>query len=102
MTRATIQRIAGIMGIISTAACASGPEPQKPGVPQEPFGTADGKPITAYTLRNARGMEVKAINYGGVILSIKVPDRQGKLADVTLGFDSLAPYEAKGPYFGAI
>ncbi len=103
MTRATFQRIVAIMGIIGTAACGSAGTPQqKPGVTSEPFGSADGKPITAYTLRNAKGMEVKAINYGGVILSITAPDRQGKFADVALGFDSVAPYEAKGPYFGAI
>ncbi len=102
MTRTTIQRIAGIMGIISTAACGNAGTPQKPGVTQAPFGTADGKPITAYTLRNAKGMEVRAINYGGVILSIQVPDRQGKFADVVLGFDSVAPYETNPPYFGAI
>ncbi len=102
MRTTNIQRIVALMAIISGAACAGGGPQAGPGVTQQPFGSADGKPITVYTVRNAKGMEMRAINYGGVILSLKVPDRQGQFADVVLGFDSVAPYEAKGPYFGAI
>ena len=59
-----------------------------------------------YTLRNARGCEARITNYGGLILSLKVPDRQGTLDDVVLGFDRLEDYQTpeyleKGPYFGA-
>lgn len=67
------------------------------------YGTlADGREVAEYTLQNAAGMEVKCISYGGILTSIKVPDRGGRFANVALGFDSLAKYEAEHPYFGAI
>ncbi len=72
-------------------------------IKKEPFGkTKDGQAVDLYTFSNAQGMEVRAMTYGGIILSVKVPDRNGKLDDVTLGFDSLEPYLAGHPYFGAI
>jgi aldose 1-epimerase len=65
--------------------------------------TADGVAVDEYTLTNANGMEVKIITYGGIITSVKVPDRNGNMADVALGFSSLKDYETlNSPYFGAI
>lgn len=64
--------------------------------------TADGVAVDEYTLTNANGMEVKVITYGGIITSIKVPDRFGNMANVALGFDNLKDYETKNPYFGCI
>ncbi len=64
--------------------------------------TPDGHEIDLYTLTNKKGMEVGIINYGGIIVSVKAPDRQGQFADVVLGFDNLAGYLAKNPYFGAL
>jgi aldose 1-epimerase len=63
-----------------------------------------GKPVEMVTLKNKNGMEVQAISYGGIITSVKVPDRAGKLADVVLGFDQSNQYfaEPTPPYFGAI
>ncbi|NIF71018.1 galactose mutarotase [Burkholderia sp. Ap-962] len=72
---------------------------------QAPYGTTkDGKPVTEYTLRNARGTTVKLINYGGVITAIEVPDRHGKSANIVLGFASLKDYEAYNGniHFGAL
>jgi aldose 1-epimerase len=67
------------------------------------FGTApDGAPISSYTLKNANGMEVKIINYGGIIQSLKVPDKNGKIGDVALGYDTLGGYVTNSPYFGAL
>ena len=63
--------------------------------------TAGGIPVEEYTLTNA-GMEVKAITYGGVITSIKAPDRDGNLANVALGCKNLKDYETKSPFFGCI
>ena len=66
--------------------------------------TFQGKPIEMATLKNSRGMELQAITYGGIITSLKVPDRTGTLADVVLGFDQPDGYwaEPPHPYFGAI
>lgn len=67
----------------------------------------DGTPVDLYTLSNENGVEIKITNYGGTILSLKVPDKEGKLEDVVLGFDSIADYRSdvylqEGPYFGAL
>ncbi len=64
--------------------------------------TADGIPVDEYTLTNAHDMEVKIITYGGIITSVKVPDKKGQFANVVLGFDNLQDYEALSPYFGCI
>lgn len=58
--------------------------------------------MTAYTLANARGMEVRFLDYGGIVISIKVPDRHGVLDDVTLGYDTLDEYLRDGSYLGAL
>ena len=74
----------------------------------EPFGqTHDGTPVQIYTLRNAQGCEARITNYGGIIVSLKVPDRRGELADIVLGFDRLADYLSPDylkacPFFGAM
>lgn len=69
----------------------------------EPFGTLpDGRQVNRYTLSNGKGMEVKVINFGGIIQSLCVPNKEGVIEDVTLGFDTLAPYLQNAPYFGAI
>ena len=62
----------------------------------------DGVQVDVLTLRNASGMEVRAITYGAIITSIKVPDRTGQLGDVALGFNSLDGYLKGHPFFGAI
>jgi len=73
------------------------------GITQAPFGhLADGTAITQFTLANATGMVAKIIDFGGVITALHAPDRAGRFADVVLGFDTLAPYTADSPYFGAL
>jgi aldose 1-epimerase len=70
---------------------------------KESFGTtADGQPVYIYTLRNSKGAEARILNYGGILQSLKVPDKNGKLGDVTLGFDSIDAYRENSPYFGAL
>jgi aldose 1-epimerase len=67
------------------------------------FGTApDGAPVMLYTLRNKNGMEARILNYGGIIQSLIVPDKNGKLGDVVLGYDTLDGYLTNSPYFGAM
>lgn len=62
----------------------------------------DGGEVRSYTLKNANGMEADVLNYGGVMTRLLVPDKEGKSADVLLGFDNLKDYRSKSPYFGAI
>jgi aldose 1-epimerase len=64
--------------------------------------TADGQPVELFTLRSAKGMVVRVSTYGATAVSVEVPDRDGKMADVVLGFDSLEPYLGKHPHFGGV
>ena len=73
------------------------------GITSRTFGNYEGKPVTQYTLANARGMQVSIIDYGGTVTSIMVPDKNGNAGDVVLGFDSFDGYVQKNnPYFGAL
>jgi len=72
---------------------------KEPSVTKSMFGkTPDGMDVDIYTLTNPQGMEVRAITYGGIITALRVPDRDGKLDDVALGFDNLEGY-LKSPAF---
>jgi len=72
-------------------------------ITSKPFGTTTGgQKVVQYTLTNEKGASVAIINYGGIVTSLKVPDRNGKFADVVLGFKTLADYEKKSPYFGCL
>jgi aldose 1-epimerase len=99
--------IAGLLGLAGSSA-ARGAAPTAPaaghaGVTRAPFGTLpDGTAVEAFTLRNAHGVEVRAITYGAIITSLRVPDRAGHLDDVVLGHDTLAGYVEKPAYFGAV
>ncbi|MDD5577774.1 MAG: galactose mutarotase [Methylobacter sp.] len=64
--------------------------------------THDGQVVDCYTLTNPNGLEAHIMTYGGILVSLRIPDRHGELADIVLGFDSLAPYLAEHPYFGAL
>lgn len=61
-----------------------------------------GEAIEAITLKNGNGASLSALTLGGIVTSLCVPDRNGQIADVVLGFDRLEPYLAPHPYFGAI
>jgi aldose 1-epimerase len=108
MTRIPRPRLAAaaLTLLLPLAAACDRPAPETTAataMPSEPFGTtADGKAVEVYTLKNANGVEARVTNYGGIILSLKVPDRTGQMADVVLGFDSLSSYEKDSPYFGAL
>jgi aldose 1-epimerase len=70
---------------------------------QQPWGkTSDGKAVELYTLKNSAGIEVRISTYGGIITNWFAPDRNGKMGDVVLGYDTVAAYEAKTPYFGCL
>ena len=72
------------------------------GIRSTKFGTVGDRDVELYTLTNANGLVLEVITYGAIVRRLEVPDREGKLADVVLGFDDLASYTAGSPYFGAI
>ena len=105
-------RLLSLLAVVGCAApLLAGPGPS---VDEQPFGKvpeikdADGKvvrpaaAVTAYTLTNRNGMSAKIITLGGIVTELKVPDKDGKFADVALGFDSVDGYVAGHPYFGAL
>lgn len=72
-------------------------------ITRAPFGILPGgAQVSRFTLTNAKGMVVRILDFGGIIQEIHVPDREGRMADVALGFDTLAPYLTDSPYFGAL
>jgi aldose 1-epimerase len=76
---------------------------KRPTVTSAPWGeTGDGTPVRRYTLKNSHGMTVRILTYGGIIQSLRVPDRRGRTKNVVLGFDNLEDYISDSPYFGAI
>jgi len=94
--------IAALLFSGCTVASQSGAQGVTPSAPTT-FGTlANGQSTQLFTLRNAHGVEVQFTNYGGIITSLKTPDRNGHLDDIVLGYDNLAGYVASSPYFGAI
>lgn len=91
---------AGSTSAPKTEMAAKGVEPK---LKKESFGKLpDGTEVDSYTLTNKNGVEVKITNYGATVTSIKVPDRSGKLDDVTLGYDSIDGYLAKNPHMGSL
>jgi aldose 1-epimerase len=73
-----------------------------PKIQKRAFGkTADGQSAEVYTLTNKKGMEATITNFGGAVVSLKVPDRKGKVEDVALGYDMLEGYVADKAFFGA-
>jgi aldose 1-epimerase len=95
----------GFMGLLLSGLCAveaDGEKKEKASVKKDAFGkTSDGVAVDQYTLTNAAGATAKIITYGALLTELDVPDRDGKLGDVVLGFDNLKDYLAGHPYFGA-
>ena len=70
---------------------------------KQPFGvTTDQQPVDLYTLTNDHGITAQITNYGGTIVTLQTPDRQGNPGDIVLGFDTLADYQARSPFFGCV
>ena len=94
------------LGMTVVGACVvhrTNPPPRMASLTESSFGRlSDGRAVSLFTLTNAHGVEVRAINYGAIIVSVRTPDRAGRFDDVVLGFDSLAGYLEKTPYFGAV
>jgi aldose 1-epimerase len=72
-------------------------------VNKAPFGkTPDGTSVEIYMLRNKNGVEARIVTYGGILVSLKTPDKSGNFADIVLGYDNLEGYLKRNPYFGAL
>jgi aldose 1-epimerase len=95
--------VAGVPASAATSS-ATGTEGARsgPSVASEPWGRTAQGPVERWTLNNGRGLRVKILTYGGILQSVEVPDRHRKRVNITLGFDNLADYVAKSPYFGSI
>jgi aldose 1-epimerase len=108
MRKSAVLVVSAVAMVAHTGLAASGGETRAPGNPpaqrsfdKMDFGkTPDGTTVERYVLSNGK-MTVKVITYGAIIAEIDVPDRNGKLADVVLGFDNLEGYLGGHPYFGA-
>ncbi|MGD0835497.1 MAG: aldose epimerase family protein [Polyangia bacterium] len=101
---ATLTAIALALSLTGPASAAAKPaKTTGPAVTSRPFGElADGKKVTLYTLSNGNGAEVRIIDYGAIVVSLTVPDRQGHPRDVVLGYDDLAGYAKDKDFFGSI
>lgn len=73
------------------------------GIKTAPFGTTKaGERVTQFTLTNENGLRARVIDYGGILVTLEAPDREGRLGNVTLGCDTIENYEKNSPYFGAV
>src|SRR6188768_998781 len=110
-----VLRIHGVFMIAFAMAACNAPKKDQPtelakdtvtaaaSISESAFGSLpDGTPVKLFKLRNASGMEADIINLGGVITSLKTPDRDGKFEDVVLGYDSIAGYIKAPSFFGAL
>jgi aldose 1-epimerase len=89
--------------VLALAILASAAVPREASVTRGSFGKLpDGTAVDIFTLTNANGLEVRAMTYGGIIVSIRTPDRAGTLDDIVLGYDTLDGYVKNNPYFGCI
>jgi len=102
--------LAASVGLALLAGCASsknccgtsGPCCADEAISKSDFGSVGGKAVDLYTLKNKKGAIAKIMTYGGIVQSLQIPDKDGKLVDVTLGYDNLDSYVANSPYFGAL
>lgn len=68
---------------------------------EQPFGTARAGEVTKYTIENSQGLSIGLIDYGATLVSVKTPDKNGKVAEITQGFPTLEGYLQRHPYFGS-
>jgi aldose 1-epimerase len=75
---------------------------EKSVIKKESFGKTPDAAVDLYTITNASGVELRVTNYGGIIVSLRVPDKKGTLADLVFGYDNLDGYLTNPAYFGAV
>lgn len=100
--------VAAVAGVLLASGCSrkessAAVQVPKPRITQVPFDRLpDGQVVDILTLRNGNGIEMTVLTYGGIITSLKTPDRTGALDDIVLGFDDLKSYIEQSPYFGCL
>jgi aldose 1-epimerase len=106
----TNKRIHALAAVVAAGFAASAAQaepgtgqPQGPAITKQAWGkTSDGQPVSLYTLTSPSSMVMKVMDYGCTIVSLYAPDRNGKFADVVLGYDKLEDYIRNSPYFGCV
>jgi aldose 1-epimerase len=94
--------VIGLAGVTTMAGAQATPAGKAARVEKSPFGvTTDGAAVDVYTMTNTGGMVARVITFGALLTQLQVPDRDGVMADVVLGFKTLDGYEGVHPYFGA-
>src|SRR6478735_10133895 len=93
-----MNRIVILLGCIGLAACT----PQKKETPMSTTADTPATQLEIYSLQNKNGLRMTVTNFGGRIVSLSVPDKNGKSDDIVLGYDSLNQYLTGNPYYGAM
>lgn len=108
ITHECLTLVSAILGAVLLAGCAS-PNTSAPAsssvtvITRQRFGQMpDGTPVELFTLSNGKGVEAQICNYGGIIVSFKVPDKNGQMGDIVLGYDNLDGFVKNSPFFGAL
>jgi aldose 1-epimerase len=104
MKQTMIKRFATLVSVLGLAlAMDAAAAEAKAGVAQKTYGRLlDGTEVSLFKLTNSKGAETEITNYGGIVVSLKVPDRKGQMGDVLLGYDKLEDYVKETPYFGCL
>lgn len=90
-----------LLTALGLTSCTSPEAKSSNTINQREIGQVEGRPIYMYTLTNAGGMKAEIMNYGAILFSLEMPDRNGEMQDVTLGYATLDEYVANRKYFGA-
>src|SRR5947209_10252426 len=97
----TVFPLAPSLLILTTLSMSAPTDPSR--IKKSSFGSAaEGKPVDLYVLTSKKGVEAAITNYGGTVVWLKTPDRNGHSGDIVLGFDDFKGYLQKEPYFGAL
>ena len=91
-----------VLGILFTSFGCEKASPPEMKIHKQTFGEFEGEKVDIYTLTNANQVAIKITDYGGIVTSIKLPDKNGKFDDVVLGYNNLQDYLDNSPYFGCI
>lgn len=90
------------LAMATTTTTATKAIASEPGISSRPFGDFDGQPVSLFTMTNQHGMVAQISDYGGIVVSLKTPDRDGQFEDVALGYDDFETYKNDTRYLGAI